>query len=165
MRRILRYQPPFSGDGFSDPDVENGATAPTYWYERPPRAPKERGDHVKYMIMMFGSAADMMETQPREWIVEMIQFMRNLDADLRSSGELVYDEGLSDGSTAKTVTFKDGMPVATDGPFAESKESIIGFWIVDVESEARAIEIASHVVAFTHGPIEVRSIPGGPPEV
>ncbi len=120
---------------------------------------------MKYMIMMFGDAATMMETRSPEWITEMIEFMRQTDADLRESGELVYDEGLADGSTAKTIRFTDGMPIVADGSFAASKESVIGFWIVDVENEARAIEIASPIVAFTHGPIEVRQIMDAPPEV
>src|SRR5437660_10302454 len=120
---------------------------------------------MKYMIMMFGSAATMMETRSREWIMEMIEFMHTLDKDLRESGELVDSQGLADGSQAKVVSIKNGIPVATDGPFAESKESIIGYWIVDVESEARAIEIASRVVAFTQCPVEVRQVMDQPPEL
>jgi hypothetical protein len=120
---------------------------------------------MKYMIMMFGSSADMMETQSRDWILKMIDFMQTLDADLTKAGELVDARGLADGSSAKAITFTDGIPVVTDGPFAESKESVIGFWIVDVVSEARALEIAKHVVAFTHGPIEVRQVMDGPPEM
>jgi hypothetical protein len=95
----------------------------------------------------------------------MIQFMKQVDVDLRESGELVYAEGLADGSQAKVVSIKNGIPVATDGPFAEAKESLIGYWIVDVVSEARAIEFASKIVAFTRGPIEVRQVMDGPPDV
>jgi hypothetical protein len=124
---------------------------------------------VKYMIMMFGSQATMMENQPKDWIMEMIEFMHQLNADLTNSGELVEAQGLTDGSQAKMVSIKDGIPVATDGPYAEAKESIIGFWIVDVDSEARAIEIASQVVAFIGPagapPVEVRRIADAPPEV
>jgi hypothetical protein len=100
----------------------------------------------------------------KEWMREMIQFMKNLDEDLRKSGELVSEEGLADGSQAKTVRIKDGIPVATDGPFAEAKESLVGYWIVDVESEARAIEIASNIVAFVKQPIEVRQVMDAPPD-
>ena len=120
---------------------------------------------MKYMIMMFGDAATMMETQSTDWIREMIQFMQTLNENLTRSGELVDAQGLADGSTAKTVRFTAGTPVVSDGPFAESKESVIGYWIVDVENEARAVEIAAGVVAFTHGPIEVRRVMAGPPEV
>jgi hypothetical protein len=120
---------------------------------------------MKYMIMMFGDAATMMETKTPEWIKEMFAFMNTIHQDLTSSGELVDAQGLVDGSQAKTVRIQNGIPVATDGPFAESKESLIGFWIVDVVDEARAIEIASRVVAFIQAPVEVRQIPAGPPEI
>jgi hypothetical protein len=120
---------------------------------------------MKYMIMTFGEAATMMETKSKDWITDMIQFMHTLDEDLRQSGELVDAQGLADGSQAKTVRFLDGLPVATDGPFAESKESLVGYWVVDVDGEERAIEIASRIVAFVEEPIEVRQIMDAPPEV
>jgi hypothetical protein len=116
------------------------------------------------MIMTFGSAAGGLEAMGREWMLEMIKFMQDLDKDLRKSGELVSDEGLADGSTAKTVRFQNGIPVPTDGPFAESKESLVGYWIVDVESEHRALEIASKIVAFIKAPIEVRRVMDAPPD-
>ena len=119
---------------------------------------------MKYMIMTFGSAEGGLEAMGREWMIEMIKFMTTLDEDLKKSGELVDAQGLADGSRAKTVRFEDGMPVATDGPFAEAKESLVGYWIVDVESEARAIEIASRIVAFVKAPIEVRQVMDAPPE-
>jgi hypothetical protein len=94
----------------------------------------------------------------------MVQVRHGLDKDLRESGELVDDHGLADGSQAKTVRFQNGIPVATDGPFAESKESLVGYWIVDVESEQRAIDIASRIVAFVKAPIEVRRVMDAPPD-
>ena len=78
---------------------------------------------------------------------------------------MVLEEGLTDGGKAKTVRFINGAPVPTDGPFADSKESLVGFWIVDVESEARALEIASKIVGVIHRGIEVRRVADGPPEV
>jgi hypothetical protein len=120
------------------------------------------------MIMMFGDQAGL-ATQTSEWIKEMIQFMHNFNADIMSSGEFADAQGLADASQAKTVRFINGIPVATDGPFAESKESLAGYWIVDVDSEARAIELASRVVAFIGPagapPIEIRQIADAPPEV
>ena len=121
---------------------------------------------MKYMVMMFGEAATMMETQPTEWIREMIAFMHKVNATSRQAERNLVDaQGLADGTQAKTVRFENGAPVATDGPFAESKESMIGYWIIDVENETRAVEFASKIVAFTHGPIEVRQVMDGPPEV
>jgi hypothetical protein len=116
------------------------------------------------MIMTFGSAEAGLAAMGRDWMLEMIKFMKKLDVDLRQSGELVGAEGLADGSQAKTVRIKNGTPVATDGPFAEAKESLVGYWIVDVESEARAIEIASRIVAFVKQPIEVRQVMDAPPD-
>src|SRR6266849_1081013 len=85
-----------------------------------------------------------------------------VDGELREAGELVASQGLADPSQAKTVRFQNGVPVPTDGPFAEVKESLAGYWIVDV-SEDRAIEIASQVVAFIEHPMEVRRIMDEPP--
>lgn len=119
---------------------------------------------MKYMIMMFGDQATMMETQSPEWITNMIGFMQDLDGELKGSGEYVDGQGLADPSQAKTVRFDNGIPVPTDGPFAEAKESLAGYWIVDVD-EARAIEIASRIVAFLGGgAIEVRQVMDAPPE-
>jgi hypothetical protein len=120
---------------------------------------------VKYMIMMFGNQAGMMESRSVEWIREMIQFMHRFNDDLQRDGVLVSAQGLVDATMAKTVDFQNGVPVPTDGPFAESKESLAGYWILDVENEARAIELASRVVTFTERPVEVRRIADGPPEV
>jgi hypothetical protein len=123
---------------------------------------------VKYIMMMFGDQSGL-EKQTREWIREMFQFMHTFNADLTRSGELVDAVGLVDPSQAKTVALQNGVPVATDGPFAESKESLAGYWIVDVESESRAIELASRVVEFIGPagapPIEVRQIGTAPPEI
>jgi hypothetical protein len=119
---------------------------------------------MKYMIMMFGEAATMMDTATPEWIQEMIEFMDQLDKDLTTSGELVFQQGLADGATAKTIRATAGVAVTTDGPFAEAKESLVGFWVVDVESEARALEIAERVVKYA-GVVEVRQAMDEPPEM
>jgi len=119
---------------------------------------------MKYMIMMFGDQATMVETRSTEWIKGMIRFMTDLDQELADSGELAASEGLADPTQATTVRFEHGAPVPTDGPFAESKESLAGYLIVDVEDEARALEIASRIVAVIEGPVEVRQVMDAPPE-
>ena len=126
---------------------------------------------MKYMILTFGDQATMLEQRTVTWVKEMIQFMQKLTLDLKASGELVTAEGLADPTNAKTVRFQGGMPVATDGPFAEAKEALAGFWIVDVESPERAYEIAAEASAAP-GPggaplnlaIEVRQVMSGPPK-
>jgi hypothetical protein len=116
------------------------------------------------MIMLFGDQATMVETRSMDWIRSMIRFMEGINDELRNAGELAAAEGLADATQARTVRFQNGVPVPTDGPFAEAKESLAGFWIVDVENEDRAIEIATKVVAFIEGPVEVRQVMDAPPE-
>ena len=118
---------------------------------------------MKYMLMMFGSSEGMGESASPEWIREMIGFMKALDEDLTQRGEMVFNAGLADGSTAKTVRVDGGLPVATDGPFAEAKESLIGFWIVDVASEERVVELAGSIAKYS-GLVEVRRTADAPPE-
>jgi hypothetical protein len=119
---------------------------------------------MKYMIMMFGDQATMMETRSPEWIRSMIGFMDDLEKEFRDAGEYVDGQGLVDPAQAKTVRFEKGAPVVTDGPFAEAKESLAGYWILDV-SEERVLEIASRIVALIEGPIEVRQVADAPPEI
>jgi hypothetical protein len=119
---------------------------------------------VKYMVMMFGSAEAMTEQRSPDWIEKMLQFMHTLDSELQDAGELVEARGLVDGSQAKLVTLTDGVPVVTDGPYAESKESLVGYWVVDVENEQRVLDIAGRIVEWS-GVVEVRQVPDAPPEV
>jgi len=119
---------------------------------------------VKYMVMMFGSAAAMSEERSPEWITGMIGFMQGLGQELTDSGELVIAEGLQDGSAAKIGRLTDGVPVASDGPYAEAKESLIGFWLVDVADEARVLEIAGRIVKYS-GVVEVRPVGVAPEPV
>jgi hypothetical protein len=120
---------------------------------------------VKYMIMMFGSAEEMMQVQSTDWVAEMISFMTTLNDELTASGELVAARGLVDGSQAKTVSLaEDGTVVTTDGPYAESKESIVGYWVLDVDSEARAVEICGRIVQYARS-VELRRVADAPPEL
>ena len=119
---------------------------------------------MKYMIMMFGDQAAQMGGKSPEWIKSYMEFMHTLDGELKEAGEVVDGQGLVDPSQTKTIRFVNGAPVATDGPFAEAKESLAGYWILDV-SEERAIEIASRCVAFVHVPFEVRQVMSAPPEM
>jgi len=96
--------------------------------------------------------------------------MMAIHRELTASGELVGTEGLTGPEAAKIVTHDGvGAPVVTDGPFPESKELLAGYWLVDVESEQRAIEIAAKTSAAP-GPggrpmakeIQVRPVMDGP---
>src|SRR5438309_5975579 len=102
---------------------------------------------MKYMLMMHAprSTGDwaVMQWKPED-LRAHIQFMHDLNKELKASGELVGAEGLAPPADARIVKAgKDGRAVVTDGPFAESKEFLAGFWIVDVASEQRAFDIAA----------------------
>jgi len=112
---------------------------------------------MKYMIMMFGGLGASLEGRPPEWVMGMNELMVTMDAELREAGEIIASQKLMDPSRATTVRFENGSPTPTDGPFAEIKESLAGYWIVEA-TEERALEIASRVVAYTEYPMEVRRI-------
>jgi hypothetical protein len=132
---------------------------------------------MKYMLMMGmkndkESQARGIMTWPREDIQAHIQFMMGFNKELKASGELVSAEGLAWPEQAKLVRADtNGAPV-TDGVFPESKEFLIGFWIVDVENAARAYAVAARASAAPgpggaplNMPIEVRQIMSAPPEI
>ncbi|MBU2666468.1 hypothetical protein KOI35_23460 [Actinoplanes bogorensis] len=118
---------------------------------------------MKYMLMMFGDGGDMAATVDPAWVRDMITWMHDFDAELRKSGELLEDHGLAFPSTAKTVSYDEGQVAVTDGPFAESKESLAGFWIIDVAGEDRALELAGKI-AFWSRKVEVREVHDQAPE-
>lgn len=129
---------------------------------------------MKYLLLMNYGGVENCDKPMTEWAPEDIKahidFQHRLGKELTDSGELVDAQGLSGPELAKIVTFDGrGTPVVTDGPFPESKEFLAGFWLVDVETEERAIEIAAKASAAP-GPngvpiaqqIEVRPIMGAP---
>ena len=114
---------------------------------------------MKYMLLMNYSAIPGVPPLT-EWAPEDIKasgtHMGAIHEELTANGELLGAEGLSGPAAAKIVTHDGvGAPVVTDGPFPESKEFLAGYWLVDVESQERAIEIAAKTSAA--------SGPGGKP--
>jgi hypothetical protein len=79
---------------------------------------------------------------------------------LKESGEMISTQALVDPSQAAVVRVRDGQRVVTDGPFVESKEYLGGFYLVDVEDKARAIELAAQIpdAAIEGLGIEVRQV-------
>jgi hypothetical protein len=118
---------------------------------------------MKYMLMMFGDATTMMAERSPDWVREMVQFMTTFNEEITATGEFVTAEGLDFPNTAKTISLADGQVTVTDGPFAEAKESLAGFWIWDVKDEARAIELAGRIVQWADR-VELRPV-GEKPEV
>jgi hypothetical protein len=78
--------------------------------------------------------------------------------ELTASGEVVGGEPLAPASATKTVKVRDGVPAVTDGPYIEAKEHMVGYVIVDVKSEERALEIAKRWPDARYWAMEVRPI-------
>ena len=81
-----------------------------------------------------------------------------LNDELADSGELVISAALGDPSLSKRVTARDGQTMTTDGPFAEVKEHLAGFYLVDCDTEKRALAIAAQVPDAVWGLVEVRPL-------
>ena len=128
---------------------------------------------MKYILMMHcpKTGYETFGEWPKKDLQAHIGFMMNLNKALRESGEFVSAEGLASPQEAKIVrASKDGVPV-TDGVFAEAKEFLAGYWIVDVESPDHAYRIAARASAAPgkggepmNMAIEVRQVMSGPPQ-
>jgi hypothetical protein len=77
---------------------------------------------------------------------------------LADSGELVVSEGLADPSLAKHVSVREGRTIVSDGPFAEVKEHLAGFYLIDCDSIERAVELAARLPDAATGSVEVRPV-------
>jgi hypothetical protein len=129
---------------------------------------------VKYMLLIHGNSEGWkdLDDWSQEDLQAMVRFMHGINADLSASGELLDAQGLAGAEYAKTVrASQDGEPIITDGPFSETKEVLAGFWLLDVPSEQRALEIAARISAtpgrggtLINQPVEVHPI-GEPPAV
>ena len=114
---------------------------------------------MKYILLMTGTQAGV-DTY-RAWSEKDIQahfgFLARLNKELTESGEFVATAPLGPPDQAKVVrASQDGVPV-TDGIFPESKEFLLGYWIVDVPNAERAYAIAGRIsAASVNMPIEVR---------
>lgn len=128
---------------------------------------------MKFMLMMHaprGTGEYQISSWTPEEIKAHIDFMKRLNKELTAAGEFVLAEGLTPPGQAKIVRAgKKGTPAVTDGPFAEAKEFLVGFWIVDVDRPERAYEIAGKASSAPGPggtpliiPIEVRQVMGAP---
>lgn len=126
---------------------------------------------MKYMLHMNVPKGDyQMQNWAHDDVKRMVAFMHQLNADLKEAGQFVAAEGLVSPTETRLVKADDsGKPVVTDGPFAESKEFIAGFWIVEVKDADEAYRIAARASSCPgpggkplNMPIEVRAIGSAP---
>lgn len=118
---------------------------------------------MKYMLLAYTSKAawDAVDTTSPEFLA-MCRFYEDLGRELTETGEFVSTEGLADPSLTTTVRPGDNGAVAVDGPYAEFKEVLASFSIIDTASHDRAVEIAARIAQAVGDTIEVRPVPDGP---
>jgi hypothetical protein len=109
---------------------------------------------MKYLMLLYSNPASWQALSPEAMQASM-EFFQDLQKETTESWELVDTAGLADASHARTVRSQGGGAVATDGPFAESKEVLASYAIYDVDSHDRAVELATRVVEATSGTVEV----------
>jgi hypothetical protein len=84
--------------------------------------------------------------------------MKKFAEELAREGKLRRGAPLGPGSAAAAVSVRDGKPFVTDGPFAETKEQLGGFWVIDVPDRAAALEIARRIPHAQYGTVEVSRV-------
>jgi hypothetical protein len=105
---------------------------------------------MKYLCLVY-SEEKLLEVVPdRECLA--------YDAALRSSGQCVASEALEPVATATTVRVRDGQLSVTDGPFAETKEQLAGFYLIEARDREEAVRLAARIPPARVGSIEVRPI-------
>ncbi|HEX6637573.1 MAG TPA: YciI family protein [Steroidobacteraceae bacterium] len=127
---------------------------------------------MKFMMMMNmprGGGDYQINQWSPEAITAHIQFMKDLNKDLKKAGEFVDAQGLTPPGQAKLVRYGGGAPIVSDGPFAESKEFLAGYWIIEVPTRERAYEIAARVSSAPGPdgkplviPVELREVMSAP---
>lgn len=130
---------------------------------------------MKFMLMMNaprGNGEYAVSKWSPEDLKAHIAFMMDFNKHLQNAGYFVGAEGLAAPGEARIVRAGNGAPIVTDGPFAETKEFLVGYWIVSVDRPETAYELAARASAAPgpggapmNMPIEVREVGAAPVEV
>jgi len=115
---------------------------------------------VKYLILIHSNPESLKiwEGLSDAQRMELGRGHMALTESLAESGELIVSEGLADPATAKYVSVREGKKVASDGPFAEVKEHLAGFYLIECDTIERAIELAAKAPDAAYSYVEVRPI-------
>jgi hypothetical protein len=115
---------------------------------------------VKYLILIYGNPESraIWEGFSDAERAEGYAVYAALKEELAASGELIVTEALARPSLGKRVSVREGNTMTTDGPFAEAKELLAGFFLLECESMERALELAARVPEAELGLVEVRPV-------
>lgn len=112
---------------------------------------------MRYLLLVCDDpdAIDRLDDGERHGILPAY---RDLTSALRAADQLVTADALEPVSTATTVRLRAGKRLVQDGPFADTPERIVGYYVIDVDDLDQALAIAARVPAARHGAVEVRPI-------
>jgi hypothetical protein len=116
---------------------------------------------MKYMLLIYGAEQALSETERKDCYTESTQ----LAHQLHSSGQYLAANPLHPTSMATSVRMREGKRLVTDGPFAETREQLGGYFLIDAKNLDEAIAIAAQIPLARKGTVEVRpvmEIPGLP---
>ena len=105
---------------------------------------------MKYVCLVYMAEKDLHAVPESECVA--------CGAALRQSGQLIAAEALQSARTSKTVRLRGGKVTITDGPFAETKEQLAGFYLIDAKDLNDAIDVASKIPPARAGSIEIRPV-------
>jgi len=109
---------------------------------------------MQYMLLIYLEEQALNEAQREQCYAESARFAQQLDA----SGQYRAASPLYPTSTATSVRFRDGKRLVTDGPFAETREQLGGFFLIDAQNLDEAIDIAARIPAGRWGTVEIRPV-------
>jgi hypothetical protein len=113
-----------------------------------------KGGHMKYMLLVYMDEKAMTDTERQDCYMESAQ----LTQDLNARGKYLGASPLHSVATATSVRVRDGKPLVTDGPFAETREQLGGFFLIDAPDLDEALSIAARIPGSRKGTIEVRPV-------
>ncbi|MGE0060065.1 MAG: YciI family protein [Dehalococcoidia bacterium] len=112
---------------------------------------------MQYILLIYGDQSSA-ESMSKDDMDTMMTEYGAYTGEIQQSGAMVAGEALHPTSTATTVKVRDGKTVTTDGPFAETKEQLGGYYVVEAPDLAAAIELAARCPGAKYGSVEVRPI-------
>jgi hypothetical protein len=112
---------------------------------------------MQYMLLIYGDESSW-DDRTEEERGQIFQAYGAFTEELRQSGSMVAGDALQPTQTATTVRVQDGETLTTDGPFAETKEQLGGYYLIQADSLDEAIEWAGKVPGARHGSVEVRPV-------
>ena len=109
---------------------------------------------MKYMLLIYGDENELSETERKECYAESTQLAR----DLHMNGQYVAANPLHPTSMATSVRVREGKRLVTDGPFAETREQLGGYFLVDARDLDEAIDLAGQIPGARLGTVEIRPV-------